>query len=126
MSITTDPNYNKLMTTVRVLDTHYSKVASIARRALLDAQFRNEKQTAKSYRKILRKMSADHEEALDIIADKLTTPEQLQATRKALRGAADKAYVFLEKLKKTKITLDNLTEAAQFLTQLVKDIRVVF
>lgn len=125
MSITTDPSYEKLMATVRVLDTHYGKLASITRRALLDAQFRNDKQTANSYRKIIRKMSSDHEAALDIIAERLTEPEQIQATRKALRHAADKAYVFIEKLKKTKVTLDNLTEAGQFMTQLVKDIRAV-
>lgn len=126
MSISNYPDYDKLMDTVRILDTHYSSVVSKARSAMMDAQFRGDAATANAFRKIIKSMSKEHETALDVIANKLTEPDQLQAVRKALRGAADKAFKFLKKLKKVKMTLDKAAEAAAFITQLVKDVRAVF
>lgn len=123
MSVTNNPNYSRLMATVRVLDTHYSTLAGMARRQLLDSKIRGDNATAKGFQDALKKLSDDHEKALKLIANKLTEVSQLQATRKALREAADKAHKFVKKLRSVKLTLDKMTEVANFLTGLISDLR---
>ncbi len=70
-------------------------------------------------------MHAQHKAALDLIAEKLTTPQQLITTRKFLRVEADKANAFVKQLQQIKMSLDKLAEVAGFLTELVKGLMVI-
>ena len=125
MSITSTPEYAKMLDTIRILDGHYNKVASAARRKQLDALFRGDAATANQYKTKLRNLSTKHEELLELISDQITSPEQLQETRRALRAAADKAYAFLQQLQKVEMTLETFSKTIGFLEQLTKDIRAI-
>lgn len=117
--------YARLRETVKVFDTHYSKVAGKAWRGLLDAQFRGNDAEAEQYRNQIRKLADVRSEVMDLLADELTSVAQIQATRRALREAADAAFRFLKALKKAKMTLDDLANVVGFAEQLVKDIRKI-
>ncbi|GIT88885.1 hypothetical protein [Roseobacter sp. OBYS 0001] len=126
MTISNHDGFDKLMDTVRILRTHYSKVASLAEQEMLKAKIKGDTATANGYKNTLDAMSKDHDTALSLIADQLTTPDELRKSRKALRDAADKAHKFITTLQKTKMTLDKLTKAAGFLTTLVTDLQAIF
>ena len=125
MSIANHKDFDKLMDTVHVLRSHYSTIATKVEREKLKAQIRGQTDKAAEYGKLLKKMQSDHDKALDLIGDKLTTPEQLQATRRELRSAADTAHKFIQSIKKATLTVKKVTEAAGFLTTLVTDLRKI-
>ncbi len=119
-SIVNTPGFDKMMQTVGVLRTHYSRIANMAETEMLKARLSGKTAEADKYADLLDSMAADHRSALQLIADNVTTPDELKQTRRALRSAADEAHDFVEKLKKTKLTLAKLADAAKFLTGLVK------
>ena len=126
MSITDHGDFDKMMDTVRILRGHYSVVANAAEQEMLKARIRGDRTTADAYKAKLREMSSDHDTALSLIADHLTTPAELRATRRELRTAADTAHDFVKDLRTAKMTLDKLTKAAGFLTTLVTELRGIF
>jgi len=126
MTISSHDDFDKLMDTVRILRTHYSKVANLAEQQMLKAKIKGDTATADSYRNKLDAMSRDHDTALSLVADQLTTPDELIETRKALRDAASRAHKFITGLNNAKLTLDKLTKVAGFLTTLVKDLKAIF
>lgn len=126
MTISSHDDFDKLMDTVRILRTHHSKVANLAEQEMLKAKIKGDTATADSYKNKLDAMSRDHDTALSLIADRLTTPDELRETQKALRNAASRAHKFIADLKKAKLTLDKLTKAAGFLTTLVRDLKAIF
>lgn len=126
MTISSHDDFDKLMDTVRILRTHYSKVANLAEQEMLKAKIKGDTATADSYKNKLDAMSGDHNTALSLIADQLTTPDELRKSRKALRDAASRAHKFITDLKKAKLTLDKLTKAVVFLTALVADLKAIF
>lgn len=126
MAISSHKDFDKLMDTVRILRVHYSNVANRAEQEMLKAKIKGDGATAAQYKSILRKMSDDHDTALSLIADKLTTPEELQKTRKELRSAANSAHGFIKKLKTAKLTVQKLEGAAKFMTLMVTQLRGIF
>ena len=117
--LTQSPDFDKLMQTVGVLRTHYSTLARMAEAEMLKARIRGDITSAEAYRGLLEQMSADHRTALDLIAEQITSVDELQKTRRAIRAAADEAHDFVADLKKTQLTLAKLKDAANFLTKLV-------
>ena len=117
--ITSTPQFERLMKTAEILDGHYSDVTKKAQTARITAALKGDRTTADRYTAILANMRDHHATALDLIADKLTTPNQLRATRRALREAADEANGFVKQLQKVRISIDMLEKAAGFLSGLV-------
>lgn len=126
MTISKHKDFDKLMDTVRILRTHYSKMANLAEQEMLKAKIKGDIAKANGYKKTLDAMSRDHDTALSLIADHLTSPDKLRKTRKALRNATNKAHKYISALKKTKMTLDTITKAAGILTTLVTDLKAIF
>ncbi len=126
MSITDEPGYDELMEMLDTLNTQYGTMAGKARTAMLDAKFRGETAKANSFIAQIKAMSDAHEEAVELIQEKLVSPAQLTATRSALQTATTRATDFLETLDAVAMTLDKATEAAGFLTDLLGDLRQIF
>ncbi len=114
------PGFSKLMKTVKILRTHYSNIAGEAEKQLIIARMKGKTDEAAQIRTVLDQMQKDHRKSLDMIGAKITDVDQLRQTQKALRAAADEAHDFVKKLRKSTLTLNRLTKAANFLTDLTK------
>lgn len=125
MSMEDHPDFDKLMQSASALDTHFASVAKMTRQEMLKARLRGDTATANKFKTKLTALEKKHEEAWDELRTKLNHPDQLRKTQQALRDAADKAHDFVKKLRKVKVTLDKLTEAATFLTGLLKQLRKI-
>jgi len=121
-NITQTDSFEKLMDTVGILRTHYSKITKLAEREMLKARMKKDMTTANKYAEKLDQMAQDYRAALDAIADKITSPKELNDTRKVVRDAASKAHGFIKALEKTKITLKQLETAAGFIADITTDI----
>ena len=113
------------MEVVAALRAHYSTVAGKAEREMIAEKLRGNTASAQRYKDTLAAMHVQHKAALDLIADRLTTPAQLTATRKFLRSEADKANAFVKQLQQIKISLAKLAEVAGFLTELVRGLTTI-
>lgn len=112
--------FNGLMQTVSALRAHYSTIANKAEQEMIAERMRGRVESARKYKDLLGTMHDNHKKALDLIAERLTTPTKLRETRRLLRSAADDANTFVRTLQQVKITLDKLAGAAGFLSELVR------
>jgi hypothetical protein len=114
------PDFQKLMQTVAALRAHYSTIAGKAERAMIAERMRGNRPAAQAYKDALKSMHDDHKAALDLIAEELTTPEQLSATRRFLRTEADEANRFVRELQQIEMTLGKIAEVVTFMGELVR------
>ncbi len=111
-----------MMEAAGVLQTHYSKATRITQGEMIKAKLKGQKAEAKKYKKLLDKMIAEYSDAVDLIGNEITSPEELKNTRVALRSAADDAHDLVKKLEKANRKLADIVEAAKFMSGIVKQL----
>lgn len=116
------PDFEDMLRTVEILRGHYSKIVAKADTLAFRLHSRNDMSGFREVRETRMKMRTNHDKALDLIAEELTSPAQLQATRNALKQAKQDAHRFVRKLQQTTMTLNNLRDAAGFLSALVTNL----
>jgi hypothetical protein len=115
-----DDEFAALMEAVNALKAHYKTVTGAAEEAMLIAKLRGRDDEAARFARLLDSMSDERRKALGLIGERLTTPEKLRETRRAVRAAADEALGFVKRLKEVKMKLETLASAANFLSELVR------
>ncbi|MCP9482061.1 hypothetical protein NNA36_08825 [Shimia sp. CNT1-13L.2] len=123
-SVIPENEFDKLLHLVEILRGHFSKIYSKSERELIRLRRARDREGFDALKAVRAEMRREYDEALDLIAEKLITPEQLMKTRKKLREAADKAYKFLKDIKEINAGLEDFKKAAEFLSKLVGDLRV--
>jgi hypothetical protein len=118
-ALSSTSEFQALMQTVAALRAHYSTIAGKAEREMIAERMRGNLNGAKRYKDTLKTMHDQHKAALDLIAERLTTPAQLKDTRRFLRAQADRANAFVRQLQQIRMSLEKLAEVAGFLTELV-------
>lgn len=118
-----ETEFDRLMKTVKILRGHFSKIYGEIEAELIRLRFKRDRAGHTKLNNVRRKMRADYDEALGVIAERITSVEQLKYTRGVLRGAADKAYKFVDEMRRVKKTIDQFSKAAGFLSSLLKALR---
>ncbi|MEM6824993.1 MAG: hypothetical protein AAF566_07770 [Pseudomonadota bacterium] len=119
------PAFDDMLKTIEILRGHYARVVAKADTLALRLHVKGKIDDFKKVRSLRNKMREEHDAALDLIADKLTTPDELKKTRAALNEAKKKAHKFVKSLKSKALTLKTLAEASGFLTTLVKRLAAI-
>lgn len=120
-----DREFDRLMKTVKILRVHFSKIYGEIEADLIKLRFARDRKGHTKLNNVRRKMRADYDECLGLIADKITSVEELKRTRSVLRGAADKAFHFVEQMRSIKKTIDQFAKAAGFLSELLRGMKKI-
>ena len=120
-----DREFDRLMKTVKILRGHFSKIYGEIEADLIRLRFAKDRKGHTKLNNVRRKMRADYDDALGLIADRITSVDQLKRTRNVLRGAADKAFKFVEQMRRVKKTIDQFAKAAGFLSELLKGMQKI-
>ena len=120
-----DREFERLMKTVKILRGHFSKIYGEIEADLIRLRFKKDRAGHTKLNNVRRKMRSDYDDALGLIANKITTVDELRRTRNVLRGAADKAFKFVAQMRKVKTTIDQFAKAAGFLTDLLKGLQKI-
>lgn len=120
-----DREFDRLMKTVKILRGHFSKIYGEIEADLIRLRFARDRKGHTKLNNVRRKMRTDYDAALGLIADEITSVEQLKRTRNVLRGAADKAFKFVEQMRRVKKTIDQFAKAAGFLSELLKGMKKI-
>lgn len=118
-----DREFDRLMNTVKILRGHFSKIYGEIEAELIRLRFKGDRAGHAKLNDVRRRMREDYDDALGLIADKITSVAQLKQTRSVLRGAADEAYKFVDEMRRVKKRIDQFAKAAGFLSDLVKALR---
>lgn len=116
------PSFEKLLDTVEILRKHYAVIVARADTLAFRLHVRGDMAGFRDVRALRQRMREDHDRALDLIADKLTSPDELMATRHALTKAKRDAHDFIKRLQRIEMTLRDLQKATQFLASLVTNL----
>lgn len=120
-----DREFERLMKTVKILRGHFSKIYGEIEADLIRLRFKRDRAGHTKLNNVRRKMRSDYDDALGLIANQITTVDELRRTRAVLRGAADKAFQFVEQMRKVKKTVDQFAKAAGFLSDLLKGLQKI-
>ncbi|WP_299842703.1 hypothetical protein [uncultured Roseovarius sp.] len=114
-----DREFERLMQTVRVLRGHFSKIYGEIEADLIRLRFKRDRAGHTKLNNVRRKMREDYDKALELIANQITSVEELKRTRSVLRSAADQAFKFVDEMRRVKKTIDQFAKAAGFLSDLL-------
>lgn len=117
--------FEALMQRARVLRGHFDKADRAAEMLMIGARRAGDWDRFDQVRDMRRGLYDAYAEAMELIADRLTTPDQLRATRRALEGTRKAAWDFVTRMEDARATLEEVSAVLALMTDLLGTLKEI-